>query len=136
MTKRYLTFHRLEPAGNAVRMSPSAYYIDEDSKPVAVRIYAEDAPLGDMEVDIFDDGTSIFTDNASYSFNLTTGVTSGTANTKVLLVKGENGEEFAENFAEGTVIEEGSWVWCVLEKANGAKNVTVQLELESMSEDI
>lgn len=40
------------------------YYIDRDTEPVALRIYAEGAPVsGDLLVDILDDGVSIMNDN-------------------------------------------------------------------------
>jgi len=132
---RFLVWHYHDSVGNETRMAPSAYYIDADYAKVAVRIYAETAPLSDAEIDIFDDGTSIFRSNAFTKFNLSTArrtVVSDT--TTVVLVKGQNSDEVAENFND-TPIEEGSWVYCNLVDAGGGSNFTVQLELRQVSED-
>lgn len=128
MGTRYLVFHRTEPLGNEVRMSPSGYYMEHSYTPVAVRIYAEVAPLVDALVDIFDDGVSIFNNRTTRMFNLTTGVNqTGAAVTAVSLSAGTNSEENAEDFATG-LIEEGSWVYATL-MCGGGKNFSVQLEL-------
>lgn len=42
-----------------------AFYIEQDYTPSKVRIYAEDAPTGEFEVEIRDDGSSIFVDQAA-----------------------------------------------------------------------
>lgn len=47
--------------------SLASFYMEQDYTPERVRIYAEDAPTQDFEVDIKDDGTSIF-DNRAASY--------------------------------------------------------------------
>ena len=114
---RILTFHYPDPIGSTVRMRPSAYYIDQDYEKVAVRIYAENAPDRDTEIDIFDDGVSIFNSHSDGTY--------------VTLAAEQNGEEAAESFNDN-LIEEGSWLYCELKDAGGGLNITVQLELKSL----
>ena len=114
---RILVFHYHEWAGSLTRMAPSAYYIEADYEKVAVRIYAEDAPIRDAKIDIFDDGASIFNTHS--------------AGTYVTLAAEQNGEEAAESFNDN-LIEEGSWLYCELKDAGGGSNITVQLELKSL----
>lgn len=131
-----LVFHYHDGVGNEARMAPSAYYMDADYEPVAVRIYAEDAPLWDAEIDIFDDGVTIFKDRAAitYKNSSRTDYTSGTPVTESILGEDQNSEEFAEDFKD-TPIAQGSWVYCNLVDAGGGKNFTVQLELKEISEE-
>lgn len=61
MADRILTWHITSPG-----VSLPAFYMERDYIPDKVRIYAEQAPSsGDFEVDIKDDGTSIFDNKAS-----------------------------------------------------------------------
>jgi len=116
-------------------MSPSAYYIDRDCTPVAVRIYAETAPLVDALVDIFDDGVSIFCNRTPLDINPVSGVNqSGAAVTAAFLAAGTQSEEAAEDFAT-SIIAEGSWVYATI-VCGGSKNFSVQLELHSDDEEV
>ena len=128
---RVLTWHF--PRG--VRESP-AYYMETDYQPLAVRIYAEGPPSGgDLQVDIFDDGASIFANHAG------TLPYPGTAapfypqgpNTWASLLKGETEELDAEDFGSQE-IEVGSKVTCSLGDTGGAQNITVHLELSKADE--
>lgn len=131
---RFLIFHHHGYAGNQTRMAPSAYYMDAEHEKVAVRIYAEDAPLEDATFDIFDDGTSIFSNRTTRAVNATTGADiTGVADTNAVLSKGKNSEEIADDF-NNTVIAEGSWVYCNVMNGGGGKNFMVQLELAPLSE--
>ena len=59
MSDRILVWHIPNPGVALPR-----FYIDRDSEPVALRIYAETAPNGgDLLVDILDDGVSIMNSN-------------------------------------------------------------------------
>ena len=129
---RILVFHGVDEKSTK-RLGPT-YYIEADYESVAVRIHAETAPLSDAKVDIFDDGVSIFADNASRTYSAVTGYSSNTPATEAVLSAGENGEEDAEDFS-GTPIEKGSWVHCNVVNHGGGKNFTVQLELRQVSED-
>lgn len=129
---RVLTFHS---HGNETRMSPSAYYIETEYEKVAVRIYAEVAPIRDAKIDILDDGVSIFSNRTSKAYNITSGADiTGATTTEAVLPEGQTSDEVAEDFNE-TLIEEGSWVYCNLVDAGGGRNFTVQLELHQVSED-
>jgi hypothetical protein len=130
---RVLTWHF--PKGGD--KSQPAYYMETDYQPSAVRIYAEKAPAaGDCQVDIFDDGVSIFNDTATVRpyFSSTVRYSKDAASTYVILPQGDNAEVDAEDFT-GNPIEAGSWVTCVLGTTGGAENVTVHLELTRMDED-
>lgn len=132
---RILTFHLHDTAGNTTRMAPSAYYLDGAYEPVAVRIYAEQAPTSEATFDIFADGVSIFSNKVTRSWHLSTGVElTGTADTTIGLAPGQQSEELAENF-HSNPIDEGSWVYCNLVKGGGGKNFTVQLELTPLPEE-
>ena len=135
MTDR-LIFHDRAPLAEGSRIGPR-YYIDGDYAPIAVRIDAEKAPSdGDLEVDILIDDTTIFDDRAPMSI-LTYGNSASfhhIAKTTAVLPKGDNVESDADDFKEGVVIQEGSWVHCILKESGGARNVTVQLDLEPLFE--
>jgi hypothetical protein len=134
MTTRILTFHNQDTVGNETRIGPT-YYIEADYEKVAVRIYAETAPTRDAEIDIFDDGVSIFNSRASTHISLPSGFRTVTSDkTTAVLAGGENSEVDAEDFND-TPIEKGSWIHCNLVDAGGGKNFTVQLELRQVSED-
>lgn len=132
---RVLTFHHHGTTGNETRMLPT-YYIEADYTPVAVRIHAEDAPTSDAEVDIFDDGVSIFNSRASNLINPSSGVRTIVQNTTaVVLPAGSKSEENAEDFSN-TLIEEGSWVHCSLVNAGGGFDFSVHLEISSSDEPL
>lgn len=132
---RLLIFHVHETSGNQVRMAPSGYYMDGEYDKVGVRIYAENAPIRDAKIDIFDDGVSIFSNRTNRAWNRTTGVEiTGDATTEAILPVNQNSEEIAEDFTSEPIAE-GSWVYCDLVDAGGGKNFTVQLELHQVSED-
>ena len=131
---RVLVFHGIDPKSQT-RLGPT-YYMDADYDPVAVRIYAETAPSADAVIDIFDDGVSIFSNQKSSLYNLTSGVrTDYNDKTTVQLPAGENSEVMAESFKPGLNIEQGSWIHCNLVEHGGGKNFTVQLELKEISEE-
>jgi hypothetical protein len=131
MADRILTWHF--PRG--VRESPTCY-METDYQPEAVRILAEVAPsAGDLEVDIFVNGVSIFADHSG------TLPYPGTAapfykqpsNTWVYLLKGETEELDAEDFGSNE-LGAGSKVTCVLGGTGGAQGITVHLELSKVDE--
>ncbi len=131
---RLLIFHYHDTSGNEARMAPSAYYMDGEYDKVAVRIYAERAPIRDAKIDIFDDGVSIFSNRVNRAWNQTTGVEiTGDATTEAILPSGQNSEDMAEDFT-ADLIEEGSWVYCNLVDSGDGYNFTVQLELSPVSE--
>ena len=138
MADRILTWHRHITKHNETRIGP-AFYMEADYEVVAVRIHSETAPTsGDVEVDILDDGVSIFSNRAS-SFSTPSsqkGVvgTSNPVRTTAILLKGETTEIDAEDFNQNP-IEIGSWVTCSIEKRDTCENLTVHLELLKVSEN-
>ena len=60
MPKRILNWHIPYPGAPL-----PAFYMERDYVPEKVRIYAQDAPSSDFEVDIRDDGATIFADRAT-----------------------------------------------------------------------
>jgi hypothetical protein len=117
--------------------SVPAYYLDADYTKGAVRIFAETAPYGkDLKIDILADGVSIFNDSSSWD--------AGDANkgwtvprlpdTSVSLLQGENYEENAADFTNES-LDEGTWMRLSVVDLAGAKNVTVQLELNKLSDE-
>lgn len=127
---RVLTWHF--PRGQ--RKGPT-YYMETDYQPSAVRIYVETVPVvGDLEVDIFADGASIFKDHA-VTFEATPTVMrhSDPSSTCVILLKGDNAEADAEDFI-GNPLSEGTWVSCSLGATGGAEDITVHLELDSLED--
>jgi hypothetical protein len=89
------------------------YYMEQDYIPLHVRIYArEPAVSGDVEIDIKDDGVSIF-------------------ETSCFLGESDHETEMAEDFLEELTIEQGSWVSFDVKKLGGAHGITVQLELDT-----
>ncbi|MFA6271384.1 MAG: hypothetical protein WC657_09360 [Candidatus Paceibacterota bacterium] len=135
MTDR-LIFHEKDIIADGARIGPR-YYIDGDCSPVAVRIDAERAPSdADLEVDILVDDSTIFDDRAPTSI-LTYGNSASfhhVSKTTAILPKGDNVEADADDFKAGAIIEGGSWVHCILKASGGAKNITVQLDIEPLSE--
>ena len=135
--QRILTFHGKESLAGSPRLG-ATYYIEADYTPIAVRIYAKDAPTADAKIDIYDDGVSIFDNRTPRKLDQATGiVTIGTAVTSAILPKDQNSEEYAEDFDDETmdIIEQGSWVYCNLVDTGNGNNFTVHLELERASED-
>ena len=113
MAQRILTW-RVNGIGETLG---EVYYMERDYIPLHVRIYSRIAPVkGDLEVDIKDDGETIFGDYA-------------------ILGQGENGTAMAEDFLTDIVLEEGSWVSLDIVDTGGANEFTVHLELESLTED-
>lgn len=132
---RILTFHFHGQSGNETRMLP-AYYMEADYTPVAVRINAEDAPLADAQIDIFDDGVSIFNNRTPLDYHYSTQkAQTKAAVTAAFLSGGVNSDENAEDF-RASIIEKGSWVHCNLVTGGGGKNFSVQFELFSAEEPL
>jgi len=138
MANRILTWHSSEKMRSGDRIGPT-YYINADYQPVAVRMYAQTAPsLWDVEVNIFVDDVSIFSDRASSLLNASTvkGATLvvGATKTTAILPLGDNAEIDAEDLI-GNPIEEGSWVYCELVEDGGCENLSVHLELTGVNEE-
>ena len=134
MGTRFLTFHKTEPAGNEIRMSPSAYFIERNYTPIAVRIYAEKAPLVDAFVDIFVGGVSIFNDRTPTQYELSTGIDiTGEALTAGCIGAGQTSENYAEDFALETIAKD-SWVYATIQ-CGGGRNFSVQFEIYSEDEE-
>ena len=118
----------------------ATYYLEQDYTPVRVRLYARNAPNGgDLEVDIRDDDVSILADRAS-SYKKPTSIgdvySQDATNQTTILAKGSNLNEMADSFLSNEpVLAEGSLITCYLIRANGASDITVQLELESLVEE-
>ena len=136
MADRVLTWHEKNIKGNDTRIGPT-YYMDADYAPKALRIHVEHSPVeGDVEVEIFKDGKTIFGDRASKVYYSGKGVTlAGIPQTTAVLARGDNYEVDAEVFLSDLILEEGSWVHCEVKKYHEAKNISVHLELEKLSED-
>ena len=125
---RILVWHEKDVTSGDKRIGPT-FYIEADYKPVAVRIHAENPPVnGDMEVTIYDDGVSIFKNRAVTHKDNYDRITYDPEAKTAILPKGQNKDDAAESF-DTEEIAEGSWVHCVVTKSQGAKNITVQLEL-------
>ncbi len=131
MADRELTFHFEDVRSEGSRIGPT-YYVGGDYTPSAVRIYAEKVPTdGDFEVDIlasdvtiFDDRAEVLTPSMADSATLT-----HTARTTALLPKGQDSDVMSGDFKKDAHIS-NEFVHCILKALKGAKNVTVQLELE------
>jgi len=131
-----LTFYEKDIVGNDTRIG-SAYYMEADCEPIAVRIDAEHAPVnGDLEIDIFVDGVSIFPDHAaSYQQaydKVGPTVIHDTVTTTVALTIDQNQSELVGNDFDTAVLEEGSWVTCKVMESGSARNITVQLVTEEL----
>lgn len=96
-----------------------SFYADQDYSPEEVRLFSDFAPGGGVtQVDIRDDGVSIFSDYAKLSGEQTL-------------------EELAGNFPDSTgVIEKGSIISCHIIDTGGASNLNIQLELEELETDV
>jgi hypothetical protein len=126
-----LTWHF--PTG--ARESP-AYYLNRVFDLVGVRIHSAVAPASDLEVDILEEGVSIFADHAGAAPYPGTAFPyyPRTPNTWAVLLRGETEELDAEDFRK-TDIGPG-WVTCIVGQDGGASNFTVQLDLEKVDEEV
>jgi len=134
MANRILTwsFNRF-PEGGV--LSP-AHYIETDYAPVAVRIHADSMPkVTDAKFNIFNDGVSIFRDTTevvnSHDINYQM---RHVPTTDIELVAGDASDLMAEDFRDGLVFEAGSWVTCKVTSDGGARNVSINLELQPVSD--
>ena len=134
MTKRFLTwaFDRF-PSGGV--MLP-AYYMETDYEPVAVRVYADSGPqVLDAKFDILVDGVSIFSDTTEVENSPDVNYQhQHVATTSIELPASATDDTMAENFKDGLTIDEGSWVTCKFKNDGGARNVSIHLELITVSE--
>jgi hypothetical protein len=135
MADRILTWQCFQANGNKYHIGPT-YYLEADYAPLAVRIVAEHAPdVDDAQFNIYDDGTSIFVDNAHVYRHTRTGqIESDGAETEIPLHKDESSEPYAEDFIEDSILEQGSWISCNIIKDGGGRNFTVHLELEKQTD--
>ncbi len=134
MADRVLTWHAPERTGDGLRIGP-AFYMDEDYTPGAVRLQVETAGrVLDAEVDILDDGVTIFADRTTTQqvSTSTKGPTTsrGAAKTTAVLVEGDTVEEGEDSFVAGVTLLKGSWVTCKVTKYGDAKNLSVHLEMD------
>jgi hypothetical protein len=113
-----------------------AYYLENEYEPVAVRIHADSAPKVEAAtIDIFDDGVSIFNDHEADSNNLSFNyLYQHVPNTTVGIEPEETDELMAEDFRDDLTLEAGSWITCKMYSDGGARNVTVILELNKITE--
>ena len=134
MADKQLIWSTLRYPENGVMLP--AYYLDNEYDPVAVRIYADSPPGGvDVTFDIFADGVSLFNDQDADTSDLTANYQhKHIANTKISLDAQDSVELMAENFTEGLVLEAESWITCKMYSDGGAKNITIILELDQVSE--
>ena len=133
-----LTFYEPDIKGN-VRYG-ATYYIEADCHPVGIRMYAETASTeGDVKVNIFDDGTSIFANSPFVTFTAPTkkGATQtlGDDTNYATLIEGDNLEPHAGDFI-GDTIESGSLVHCEIVDTGNCKNLSVHLEIERLTEEM
>ena len=127
MSNLILTWSAYKDHGNRRAMMPSAYYMDTDYVPIAVRLYAEFTPeIEDAEFNIYDDGVTLLTDRSTKKFNVTSGTFEADPETNVAISKGENTEVFTGDLKD-TIIAESSWVSCNIIKDGGGRNFTSNL---------
>jgi len=113
--KRILTWYLPEMTGVGTRQGPT-YYLDGDYELSSLRVYARIAPAGsDLTFNIKVDDVSIMASNAR-------------------LPVGANTDEMLEDWTKSTPLEEGSWVSLDITDNGNAKEITVQLELLSLSD--
>ena len=128
---RIVTWHIPYPGAPLAR-----FYMERDYTPAKLRLLAEQAPSVDCEVDIRDDGTTIFADRGLRPESKSASRSTGTTKTTAVLPKGANLEEAADDFPSSVAtIEEGSVLTCHEIEMGGAANVTIQLELESIGDE-
>jgi len=101
MATRILTFGPYQEVIDGVSRLGSKFYIEEESTPIAIRIYAESAPTNDALIDVFDDGVSIFNNRTVSVTDLTTGEDKTKAVvTAAVLLAGDNSETDEDDFNE------------------------------------
>ena len=108
----------------------ASYYLSESLDLVAVRIHAEGSPTSDLEVDILEEGVSIFSDHAGTEPYPGTAAPfyKRTPNTWATLLAGETEDLEADDFRKDDIGP--GWVTLKVGSDGGASNVTVQLDLE------
>ncbi len=111
------------------------FYVKQDITPIKVIIMSEQAPGTECEVDIRDDGVTIFADRGLRPTSKDASRPIGTSKTTAILPKGETLEEDADDFADGVTIAAGSVLTCHEIDMGGASNVTVQLEVEGVDDE-
>ncbi len=116
--KRMFVWFIDRPRGDDDSQGP-VFYADHDYHPDAVRLMARRAPNGrDLQVDIRDDGVSIFTSNYA------------------ALNKGGTVEEHAEDYPDPLPeIEEGSVITLHVIQSAEAEGITCQAEMDSLSDE-
>jgi len=123
------TFRAFKDDGNNFNIG--ARYIDVDYTPVAVRVYAEQAPdVEDARFDIYVGGVSIFPDRARDTLYPAGGVAVKATEVKtyMMLTKDTNSEDIMDDFS-GEPMEKDNWITCNLLRDGGGRNFTIQLEL-------
>lgn len=131
----FLTWHTLKNTGDGYSIG-ATYYMDTDYIPVAVRLYAEDAPdIEDAEFNIYKDGVTLFNDRSTKTFRTISGKFEADAETNITLTKGETQEVTADDFTEELLLEEGTFISCNILKDGGGRNFTIQLEIEKVSDE-
>lgn len=120
MADRILDFHAETIIGDGTNQD-RAYILDRDYSPRVLRVHARRAPdATDLQIDIKDDGVSIFTNRPS-------------------LQKGENTQDWWEDFKttgnEPAVMEKYSVITFDVTQPAGAKGITVSLELKAEEQD-
>lgn len=135
MADRILSFWLDKHKGGDTMMLP-AYYLEADYSVKAVRIHAETAPGDDDALfEIYDDGVSIMEDHDYRYTTYITNTATYSGDTTIHLSKDATEDTMAEDFVLDSEIEAGSWITCYMTQSGGnPKNVTVQLELERLSE--
>lgn len=128
MADRILIWHQTEPIDSNTRIGPT-FYMEADYVISAVRVYAVNKPTqSDAEFTIYDDGVSIFKNHSGTS-PVHGVITYDSEATMGVLPKSANSDDAPGGFAVSEIAK-GSWVYCIVNKPDSAKNVTIQLELE------
>jgi len=127
---RYLTWYVETPSENKTREGPT-FILDKDYDLKAVRMYATRAPDGDdLEVDILDDGSTIFGSTTTNTDGYVGTVSYTAKANRPILIPGEHDEDEFDAFRQQDYMEEGSQVYLQFVSTGGAKGVTVTLEIE------
>ncbi|MFA4835552.1 MAG: hypothetical protein WC749_05750 [Dehalococcoidia bacterium] len=114
---RVLTWHLASFIEGTEAQGPT-YYMEKDYDPGHVRIHARIAPDGgDFKADIRVDGVSVFT--SEYA----------------TLYEDETLADEAEDY-DNAAFPEGSLVTCHVMAVNGAKDVTIHLELAAVEQTV
>lgn len=113
-----------------------AYYLDGDYVPVAVRIHAGiPAVASDASFDIMVNGVSIFESrNESGDVTNINYQIQHVPDTTIILSAGDTNDEMADSFKNSLVLDSGGWVTCKVVNDSGARNVSINLELEKLTE--